>query len=209
VNSTTAATANGRSERVSDILAFLAGSWPGERLALGDIVRALGDRGHGILLFVLALPGAIPGVAAVAAVPLALVALQMAIGMPRPWLPRFLADRSVSRRDFAAMAGRALPHLARVERLLRPRLAVATGPVAERLIGLTCLVLALLLMVPILFNVPLALPVAIMALAVIERDGLVALIGLVCGIIIIGLVAVLGWASIEGALQLAGKYFGM
>ena len=60
-----------------------------------------------------------------------------------------------------------------------------------------------------LFNVPLAIPVAVMALAVIERDGLFATIGLVAGVAVIGLVAVLGWASVEGALQLAGKYLGM
>jgi hypothetical protein len=209
VNSFAAASANGRSQRVSDILEFLANSWPGERLSLGDILSALGDRGYGILLFVLALPGAIPGVAAFAAIPLALVALQMTIGMPRPWLPRFLAERSISRRDFAAMAARALPYLTRIERLLKPRLAVVTGLVGERLIGVTCVALALLLMIPILFNVPLAIPVAVMALAVIERDGLFAAVGLIAGVAVIGLVGVLGWASVEGALQLAGKYLGM
>ena len=209
MNSFAAASANRRSQRVSDILEFLANSWPGERLSLGDIVSALGDRGYGILLFVLALPGAIPGVAAFAAIPLALVALQMTIGMPRPWLPRFLAERSISRRDFAAMAARALPYLTRIERLLKPRLAVVTGLVGERLIGVTCVALALLLMIPILFNVPLAIPVAVMALAVIERDGLFAAVGLIAGVAVIGLVGVLGWASVEGALQLAGKYLGM
>ena len=209
MNSTMAATANVRSRRVSDILEFLASSWPGERLSLGDIVGALGDRGYGLLLFVLALPGAIPGIAAFAAVPLALVALQMAIGLPRPWLPRVLAERSMSRRDFAAMASRALPYLSRIERLLKPRLALVTGPIGERLIGVTCVALALLLMIPILFNVPLAVPVAVMALAVIERDGLFAAIGLAAGVAVIAFVGVLGWASVEGALQLAGKYLGM
>lgn len=209
MNDSKAGSRNSTSKRVSDILASLAESWPGERLSLGDIVRELGDRGHGILLFVLALPGAIPGIATFAAVPLTLVAVQMAIGLPRPWLPRFLADRSLARRDFAAMVARAVPYLRRLERLLKPRFTAVVGPVGERLIGLICVILALLLTIPILFNVPLALPVAIMALAVIERDGLFAAIGLAGGIIVIGLVAVLGWASVDGALQLAGKYLGM
>jgi hypothetical protein len=209
VNEKTARSSAGPSRRVSDILEVLAKGWPDERLTLGDLVNALGDRGYGILLFVLALPGAVPGVAAIAAIPLFLVSLQMAIGLRRPWLPRLLTARSLSRAEFAAVVGRALPYLRRVERLLQPRLGIITGRIGERLLGVACLVLAMLLAVPILFNVPLAVPIAIMALAVLERDGLFAAIGLAAGIAVIGLVAGLGWASVQGALQLAGKYLGM
>lgn len=209
MNDGTARALRGNSKRVSDVLHSLADSWPGERLSLGDIVRELGDRGHGILLFVFALPAAIPGISSFAAVPLTLVAVQMAIGLPRPWLPRIMADRSMARGDFASMVQRARPYLQRVERLLKPRLGIVTGVVGERIIGVVCVVLALLLTVPILFNIPLAVPLAIMALAVIERDGLFASIGLAAGIAVIGLVAALGWASVEGALQLAVKYLGM
>jgi hypothetical protein len=176
---------------------------------LGDVTQLLGGRSHGVLMLVLALPGAVPGVASLAAIPLALVALQLAIGLPRPWLPRFLAARSLSRAEFARMVERVSPHLTRIERLLRPRLTVLTGPLGERLIGAMCLLLALLLTVPILFNWPLVVPIALMALAVLERDGVFAVIGFTAGCVVLGVLFGVGWVSIQEGLQLAGKYLGM
>lgn len=209
MNDTAAETLRARPQRVSELLEQLARTWPGERISLGDITRLLGDRGYGVLMLVLALPGALPGISSIAAVPLALVALQLAIGLPRPWLPRFLASRSLSRADFARMIERALPHLARIERLLRPRLTVVAGPIGERVMGLVCLALALLLTVPVLFNLPLVVPIALMALAVLERDGVLAAIGLLAGCLALGAVVGIGWVSLQEGLQLAGKYLGM
>ena len=196
-------------QRVSDLLQLLSRTWPQERVSLGDVTRTLGDRGYGLLMFVLALPGAVPGLSSIAAIPLALVAMQLAIGLPRPWLPRFLAARSLSRTDFARMVERAEPFLMRIERLLRPRFVLLTGPIGERLMGVMCLVLALLLTVPVLFNLPLVVPIALMSLALLERDGVFAAIGLAVGVLVLGAVIGLGWVSIQEGLQLAGKYLGM
>ena len=97
----------------------------------------------------------------------------------------------------------------RIERLLRPRFALLTGPIGERLMGVVCLALALLLIVPILVNLPLVVPIALMSLALLERDGVFAGIGLAVGVLVLGAVIGLGWVSIQEGLQLAGKYLGM
>ncbi len=196
-------------QRVSDLLQLLSRTWPHERVSLGDVTRLLGERGYGVLMFVLVLPGAVPGVASIAAIPLALVAVQLAIGLPRPWLPRFLAARSLSRAEFARMVEHVAPYLTRIERLLQPRLSVLTGPLGERVIGVMCLVLALLLTIPILFNWPLVVPIALMSLAVLERDGVFAVIGFVVGCAVLGVFLGVGWVSLQEGLQLAGKYLGM
>lgn len=196
-------------QRVSDLLDHLSRTWPHERVSLGDVTRLLGERGYGVLMFVLVLPGAVPGVASIAAIPLTLVAVQLAIGLPRPWLPRVLAARSLSRAEFARMVERVAPYLRRIERLLRPRFMLLTGRIGERVIGLMCLILALLLTVPILFNWPLVVPIALMALAVLERDGVFAVIGFAVGCAVLGLILGVGWVSIQEGLQLAGKYLGM
>ena len=209
MNDTAAETLRARPQRVSFVLEHLARTWPGERISLGDITRLLGDRGYGVLMLVLALPGLLPGISSIAAVPLTLVAQQLAIGLPRPWLPRFLADRSLSHADFSRMVERTLPYLAWIERLLRPRLTVLAGPVGERVMGLVCLALALLLLIPILFNAPLVVPIALMSLAVLERDGVLAAIGLLAGCLALGAVVGIGWVSLQEGLQLAGKYLGM
>lgn len=196
-------------QRVSDLLQLLSRTWPHERVSLGDVTRLLGDRGYGVLMVVLVLPGAVPGLSSIAAIPLALVAVQLAIGLPRPWLPRFLAARSLSRSDFARMVERVEPYLMRIERLLRPRFALLTGPIGERLMGMMCLVLALLLTVPILVNLPLVVPIALMSLAIIERDGAFAVAGFALGGIVFVALVGLSWVSIQEGLQLAGKYLGM
>lgn len=208
MNDRAAAAPDASPQRVSDLLQLLSRTWPHESVSLGDVTRLLGDRGYGLLMFVLALPGAVPGVSSIAAIPLALVAVQLAIGLPRPWLPRFLAARSLSRSDFARMVERVEPYLLRTERLLRPRFGLLTGPVGERLMGVMCLALALLLTVPILFNLPLIVPIGLMSLALLERDGVFAAIGLASGGLVLGVVWV-GWVSIQEGLQLASKYLGM
>ena len=115
VVSAAAAAADRRRQRISDILIGLAGDGSGQ-LRLGDVVAALGDRGYGLLIFILALPNVlpiyIPGLSAVFGVPLGLIAIQMTIGLPRPWLPRTLLERPLRRQEFARMTQRILPWLA-------------------------------------------------------------------------------------------------
>jgi hypothetical protein len=209
VNASAAEAPDAPPQRVSDLLQLLSRTWPHERISLGDVTRLLGDRGYGVLMAVLVLPGAVPGLSSIAAIPLALVAVQLAIGLPRPWLPRFLAARSLSRSDFARMVERVEPYLMRIERLLRPRFALVTGPIGERLMGMMCLVLALLLTIPILVNLPLVVPIALMSLAIIERDGAFAVAGFALGGIVVVALVGLSWVSIQEGLQLAGKYLGM
>ena len=60
----------------------------------------------------------------------------------------------------------------------KPRLVFLFGPVGERLIGLVCLALALVLILPIPGgNILPAMAVSALAFALIQRDGLIALIG--------------------------------
>jgi len=94
-----------------------------ERIAVGDLLAALGDRALAALLFVFAVPNVLPvppGTSAVLGAPLVFLAAQLAFGR-RPWLPAVIARRTMTRADFAALVRRIGPWLARAERLLRPR----------------------------------------------------------------------------------------
>src|SRR5262245_7521711 len=106
----TAVTGDNR-RRASAILNELARTWPGERVSLGDIEAALGDRGFGLMIFVFTLPTLIPGIAMLAAIPLLLLAIQLMLGMSRPWLPKAIQDRSAAKADFQRIAGWLMPHL--------------------------------------------------------------------------------------------------
>lgn len=169
-------------ERVSERLAALVADSRIERISVADIVAALGDRGFGLLMLLLTLPNAVPvpgpGLSAILALPAALLAAQMALGLKRPRLPTRLHRASFPRRRVAAVLAYARPGLERLERLLRPRRPLA----GDRLVGVVCLLLALVLALPIPFgNLPVAWALIVVALGVIERDGLAMLAGMVAG----------------------------
>jgi hypothetical protein len=169
--------------RLSDVLTDIAREPGPDRLSIADLRDALGDRAFGALLILFAAPNALPvnapGVSTVLGAPLLFLALQMIVGLRAPWLPGFMARRTVRRESFAKAVDVIVPWIRRAERLLRPRMGMlARGPI-ERLIGGVCAVMALVLMLPIPFgNMPPAVAICILALAVLEEDGVATLVGL-------------------------------
>lgn len=175
----------------SAILADLAAGWQGERIRLRDIVDALGDRAYGLLFLILTLPNVIPnlpGSSAILGVPLILVSAQLLVGRPHPWFPRFLAERSLAADDFRRMTARIVPWLERIERMLRPRLRWLSRPVQERFLAGYCVILAVVITLPIpLGNGLPALGIALIALGLVEHDGLAIAIGILLGLVGLGL----------------------
>jgi hypothetical protein len=166
---------------LSAVLQSLADDATRERISVSDLLAALGDRALAAVLFVFALPNVLPvppGTSVVLGTPLVFLAAQLALGRA-PWLPSVIMQRSMLRADFASLVRRMAPWLVRGERLLRPRLMALTTPPIEYVVGLVCLVLALVLALPIpLGNVLPALAICLLALGVLERDGLWVLAGL-------------------------------
>jgi len=118
----------------------------------------------------------LPGLSVVLGVPLMLLSLQLLVAADRPWLPARVLRFELRRTDLARLVARTVPYLRRLERALRPRLLLLTGPWAERLAGAGCLVLSFMVFLPIPFaNLLPAAGVLLFGLAMLERDGLVAL----------------------------------
>jgi len=170
------------SQTLSAVLLALAAQTDRERISIGDLVAALGDRALGALLFIFAFPNVLPvppGTSTLLGAPLIFLAAQLMLGRA-PWLPAVVSQRSLRQADFAGLVRRVVPWLQRAERLLRPRLTWAAAPPIEYALGAVCLLLALVLVLPIpLGNMLPALAISLMALAVLERDGLWALAGLI------------------------------
>jgi hypothetical protein len=169
------------SRKLSAILAAIAADTSRERIGIGDLVALMRDRAFGVLMFIFAVPNVVPtppGVSSVLGAPLLFLALQLAIGRREPWLPKIIAQRTLPAAEFAAVVRRVVPWIARAERLLKPRLEVLARPPCERLIGLVCLMLAVVLFLPIpLGNMLPAFTISVLALAILERDGAAVLIG--------------------------------
>jgi hypothetical protein len=171
----------GRRLPLSAVLRQLAAEPGRERVSVRDLFAALGDRALAALLFVFAVPNAIPsppGLSTVLGIPLLFLSTQLLLGR-KAWLPEFIAKRSMARTDFEVLMGRVLPWLERAERLLRPRLSGLALPPMEYALGFICLMLAVILVLPIpLGNNPPAFAIALIALGILERDGLWVLAGL-------------------------------
>ncbi len=190
----------------SEVLRDLAAS-DVERISVGSILSAFGDRAFGALLLVFALPNALPmppGTSAILGAPIVFIAFQLMIGRPSLWLPRIITDRSLARADFATLAAKIEPWVHKLEKLLKPRYPLLTTPLADRLTGLACFVLSLILALPIPFgNMPPAVALTAFALGMIESDGAAIAagwVGTIASFIILGLFA--------GVVAAGLQYFG-
>lgn len=179
-----------------------------ERVSVGDLLAAMEGRALGALLFLFAFPNVLPtppGTSAILGAPLIFLAAQLAFGLT-PWLPAVIASRSMSRADFASLVRRIGPWLARIDGLLRPRFTLLALPPMEYLVGLVCLVLALVLVLPIpLGNVLPALAICLLALGILEHDGLWILVGLAAAAAAAVVVSGVVFAIVKAALFLVAK----
>jgi hypothetical protein len=198
---------------VSELVCGIARGWPTERLTLGELMAALGQRGYGVLIVLFALPNLlpvyIPGLSPIFGVPLLIICAQLALGLPAPRLPAFLMRRSMRRCDLQLIAARAMPWLRRVECWVRPRPSFVTTEVGERLIGLYGVLLATIVIVPLPFtNGPPSLACLIMAIGLMEEDTRTILGGAAFGAVAIvfalSIIGSVGWLLVAGFNWLFG-----
>ena len=150
-------------------------------LTVGQMLEAFDSRAFGAMLFVfgalncLPLP---PGSSTILSLPILLLAPQIAWGADAPWLPRKMVERPLKRDDLRGLFRKLTPIVKRMELVTRPRLTWLFTPLGERMIGVVCTLLALVLVLPIpLGNLAPGATVAILSLALLQRDGLLALAG--------------------------------
>lgn len=194
---------------LSLVLLGLARDTTRERIRIIDLFDALGDRAIGALMFVFAVPNVVPvppGVSAVLGTPLIFLSAQLMTGRS-PWLPGLVVQRSIACRDFSRLMDRVLPWLMRAEKLLRPRLGAWARPPVEYLVGAVCLLLALVLVLPIpLGNTLPALALSLLALGVLERDGLWVLAGMVSAVIAGTVVSGVVVAMLKAGLYIMARW---
>lgn len=165
---------------LSAVLAEIA-AHDAPRISVAELTQKFGGRAIGALIFVFGLACFLPlppGATTIFGAPLLLLAPQLVIGASAPWLPRRVKEQTILTADLATGLGRAIGWLERIEAISRPRLVILFGPVGERVLGLVCTVLALVLILPIpLGNMLPALAVSVLSFSLIQRDGLIALVG--------------------------------
>lgn len=191
--------------RLSEILDSIALDTERERVSVADIFSAMGDRAFGALILIFAIPNVFPtppGTSALTGAPLVFLAAQLMLGQS-PWLPKIIANRSMTREDFASIVTRISPWLARGERMLKPRLKFLIYPPAEYLTGFLCLILAIVLTLPVpLGNILPALAICFFSFGILERDGVCVLIGSAICVVALTVVSGVIFAMVKGAMLL-------
>ncbi|MGE4050933.1 MAG: exopolysaccharide biosynthesis protein [Piscinibacter sp.] len=193
---------------LSDMLRELAGDERRERIAVADLLDALGDRALAALLFVFALPNVLPmppGTSAILGAPMLFLAAQMAFNM-KAWLPALIARRSMARSDFLTMVERVSPWLERAEKLMKPRLTPLAVGAMESVVGAVCLLMSLAVFLPIpLGNMLPALAICLLAMGILERDGLWVLAGLATAVAAGALVSGVMWAAVKATIYFVNQ----
>jgi hypothetical protein len=172
-----------------------------EAITVGELVDRSAEAGFGFLIGVLTLV-AIPffGLSTPFGLAIALGGVQLAIGMPRPWLPKRARARQLS----MAMLDRVLALLSRrtkwLSRSTRRRWERLLMP---RLVGLGIVLLGLGLALPLPIpgsNMVFLIPLFVYAVGLLERDGIWILLGHLGTLIDMTLLVVFG-ATVLLALE--------
>ena len=183
-------------------------------LTVGQMLEQFDSRAFGAMLVIFGLLNCLPlppGSSTLLSLPILLLSPQIALGREIPWLPRKLAEHPLKRDDLRGLFRKLTPVVRRLELFTRPRLDWLFAPIGERLIGVVCTLLALVLVLPIpLGNLAPGATVAVLALSLLQRDGLLALLGYLMAALSVGLLAVSAGvvtAAVERLLHMISGLF--
>ncbi|HRJ64037.1 exopolysaccharide biosynthesis protein [uncultured Brevundimonas sp.] len=182
------------------LVADLAAISGPDGLTLREIRDRLDERGFGLMILILAIPCLVPalyGVPQIVGIPILLLAGQMLAGRIEPWLPEAALKRRVSKAWLDRMADFATKRMGWFEQLSRPRLTVFAEGWAERVVAIFMILATLTIVLPMTNTVP-SVALTLLAVGVIQRDGLFVLGGAAVAV---------GWATALATVAI-GFYFG-
>lgn len=181
-------------------------------ISLGEINEHLSERGFALLMILFSFPMAIPlpyppGFTTVLGLPLLFFSIQMLMGMDKPSLPAWIANKTIQTSHLVFAVEKSAKYLTKLERLLKPRLAYFSSIHGEKLIGFVAILCAISITLPIMFGnaVPSA-GIFIMALGLLGKDGLVIIIGIIVSIIGLFVASLVVYLFFYGAKMAAGGW---
>lgn len=174
--------------KVSEILTHFIDAHPESEITVRSMVAAFGERAFGFLTLVFALiciiPLPIPGIHMLLSVPLFYLSLQQMVGRRQVWFPEKILDYTIPRKAFDNISRKAMPWIIRVENLSRPRLSFLTTRWWFCFFGAVIFYITAFLSIPLpLTNLVPAIAICLMALGLLNRDGVTLIIGAVIGVL--------------------------
>jgi hypothetical protein len=166
-------------KHTSQLLEDLVAKAPDGAVDLEWLLGHLEKRSFGLLVLLLGLLVIVPGIATVAILAIFFPAAEMMLGRSTPTFPRFLSKRPFDFQRFKRFTEMVRPMLHAIERVSRPRLTLPHA-VAGRLVGVMIFVLAVSALWPLpLASVVPGIVMVLIAIAYLQEDGLLLLIGAV------------------------------
>lgn len=146
---------------------------------------------NGILLAMVffALPVAIPlpyppGFTTIMGVPLMILSFQLLIGSKKVRLPAKINNYEIKNSTLKMISNKIVHVIETIEKYVTPRLSFAKSVYCEQFVGLICFIAAAAVALPIpLTNAVPALGITIMAIGLLNRDGIVIIAGFCVAII--------------------------
>ncbi len=164
-----------------------------KQITLEKLVKSLNHRVYGMGILIFSLPSLvplsiIPGVAAFFSLPIILLSLQLIFSKKVPWLPKRLKNKAIQTDLLKKIFNYSIPYLQKIEQIIKPRYHFFSSKSIEILVGILLTWLSILLILPIpLSNMLFGSLISLLAIGLIEKDGLVLLIGIILGSITITL----------------------
>jgi len=165
----------------------------GEDITFREFLEGFGEGGFALFLAIFALPVALPlpalGIASIIAIPLLFLSVQLVLGFNAPWVPNWIGRKKIRMETLKKAIDMVTPILKKIERFLRPRISFLSTRTGEKLIGLFCVICSISVALPFPFTNTLpSIGIVIMAIGLLERDGIVIISGMLAGIL--GLIAI-------------------
>ncbi|HEV7299070.1 MAG TPA: exopolysaccharide biosynthesis protein [Tepidisphaeraceae bacterium] len=190
----------------------------GKGLTVGQILAALRERGHAVVLLILTLPFLFPiptmGLSAPAGAAIALFGITLMIGR-QPWMPNFFRKRHLSHEAVEKLVQKAVKWADRLQSLLKPRMQFMLWPGVNVVLGISLIILGFVMALPLPIPFTNAIPafgIILLLLGIIERDGVFVLAGQLLTFLIVAACAVLGffiyrhgWEPIKDWLGMGGS----
>jgi hypothetical protein len=182
---------------VTRMLADAAGA---DGMSVAELRDRVDERAFGLMILILAIPCLVPGLpgAQIIAIPIFLLAVQVALGFKEPWLPGWFLRTVVKKNWLEGIAGFAEKRLAWAEAVARPRLTFLASGLGERVVGLVMALAAITIMLPITNTIP-SLALTIGAIGLLQRDGAFAGLGVLIAVAWVGVLVGAVWAVLAGA----------
>jgi hypothetical protein len=185
---------------VSVILQKLHEEAPSGYFTLDWLMGKLQKQSFGLLMLVLAIVAAAPGICLIGGLLLLVPAFQMIISRSAPTFPRWIGARRISTRHLGAAILRSIQVLKHFEKTIRPRGRIP-AEASKRMVGIAVVLLsARLILTPVpLSNILPAVVIALISLAYAEEDGLMLSISLLVGFVIVAIDLAVVWQIMSGA----------